>query len=171
MGRDGLFYHWPLYPFNILFYRLDKTDQSIDTIYSAGIHVSDEENLEETPNETEVHHKQFIKDFRENSELYAKTIKKIKEILGNRVIVLADSDHSDSKSRGAIFEWNGEKIWSKIKNIAGKRGFALSGKLTGEAYGEYMNDCVKQIGENMSKTSRISIKIRSGLTEHPFQKE
>ncbi len=63
---------------------------------------------------------------------------------------------------------NREKIWSRIKNIAEKRGFRLTSNLTAEAYGECMSVCVKNAAANMHGAAQMNspITIRAELTDY-----
>src|SRR3989338_4371783 len=95
----------------------------------------------------------FVREFRASEQAYVQTIRHIKKILGNRLIVLADSE-GDFRS---VVRWeNRDTIWRKIKNIIEKRGFVLGSQLEVEAYGEFTEVCVKFTSENMQEASGIN---------------
>lgn len=109
----------------------------------------------------------------ENKPEFAQIIRQIKEILGDRLIVLADSDEDEDEHRGATFLKNKDKVWKKIKSIAEGRGFSFSDKLTAKAYGEIIGACVRPIAENMHQASGMDEKqpviIEADLTDYPLQ--
>lgn len=124
----------------------------------------------------------FIRDFTkksENNEIpkkYVETIRDIvksledndqKGVMGNRAIVLADTDQFINK--GARFTQNREEIWDKILSITHKRGFTFSKEVEAEAYGEYKSLCVTEIARNMrfAQNSPIAgpVEINDKLTE------
>ncbi|OGE79444.1 MAG: hypothetical protein A2751_05430 [Candidatus Doudnabacteria bacterium RIFCSPHIGHO2_01_FULL_46_14] len=113
---------------------------------------------------------EFVHDFREKEKPYTQTITKLKDILGDRLIVLADSDEEEDRYRGATFKENKEKVWAKIKTIAENRGFHFDEQLTAEAYGELIKACVRLIADNMHEASGMSepVKLKANLTDYPL---
>ncbi len=115
---------------------------------------------------------EFVHDFREKEKPYTQTITKIKGILGDRLIVLADSDEEEDRHRGATFKQNKDKVWEKIKRIAENRGFRFDDQLTAEAYGELMKACVRLIADNMHEASGMDksqpVKLKANLTDYPL---
>jgi hypothetical protein len=116
----------------------------------------------------------FIGAFRNNPKApFAEIITQIKKILGDRLIVLADSDDKSDSHRGATFEQNKDKVWKKIKTIAEKRGFSFSDKLSAEAYGELIGASVRLIADNMHQASGMSenepVIIQADLTDYPMR--
>jgi|SRR3989344_9672075 len=116
----------------------------------------------------------FVRDFKKQKvpALYVTAVRKIKEILGDRAIVLADSDEDADAHRGATFKANQEKVWNKIKTIAEKRGLHFSKNLTAEAYGEKMVACVRLIAKFMHEAAGMAkadpVQLRASLTDYPM---
>lgn len=115
---------------------------------------------------------EFLNDFSADKNAvppYAEVILAIKEILGDRLIVLADN--SEYSQNGAVVSKNRDKFWKRIKDIAAKRGFKFSDELSGRAYGELMDQCVRRIAENMHQASGMSetkpILVEVSLTDYP----
>jgi hypothetical protein len=109
--------------------------------------------------------KTFVKEVRAGTEAYVQLIHDIKTILGDRLIVLADSDEH---TEGAVFEENKDHIWQKIKKIAEGRGFTIGDNLTSEAYGEHMNSCVAAVADNMNAAMELAepTEIIADLTDY-----
>lgn len=112
--------------------------------------------------------KEFIKEIRdEEARPYVELLHEIKNKLGRRVIILADSDRD---FRGAVVRENRKKIWRKICNLAEKRGYRFRENLTAEAYGELIDACVFCIAENMHEAAQLTepVVIRPEITNHHF---
>ena len=111
--------------------------------------------------------KKFIQGIRKGQDIYVDIIKKIKEILGKRLIVLGNN--------GEAFAENKEEVWARIKNIAEKRGFPFKKNLTAEAYGEYINACVAAVAMNMHSAAKMPkskpVKIRAEITDFIVRKQ
>lgn len=99
---------------------------------------------------------------------YVVVVKKIKEILEDRLIVLADNDRDEEN--GAILEKNRERIWNRIVAIAQARGFQISDQFEAEAYGESITACVTWIANHMHEAAGMPaekvISIPSHLTDY-----
>ncbi len=103
---------------------------------------------------------------------FAEIIHDIKKCLGERLIVLADSDLDNDRNRGATFPKNKDKIWKKINAIAKKRGFFFSSNMSEEAYGELWHACVKLIAKHIHEAANISqnnpATLKLDLSDYPF---
>lgn len=114
----------------------------------------------------------FLRDMRQKDAVeqdrliaYTKVISQIKQLLGERLIVLSFDGETEAQNK--------ERIWDRIKNVAQKRGFAFSDQLTGEAYGEYVESCVQDVATNMHQASGMSqsVEIKAGITDFKLDGE
>ena len=97
----------------------------------------------------------------EAGALYTETLKEIKNILGDRLIVTTgDTEivHGVKKAKDAL---------SKILRIAEARGYTFDAKVLSEAYGEMLEACVQSGAENLNIAAGLKhkTKVRSELTD------
>ncbi|HAI74569.1 MAG TPA: hypothetical protein DCS28_00850 [Candidatus Moranbacteria bacterium] len=97
-------------------------------------------------------------DFKKDlfTKLYTKKIKEIKDILGNRsIVIFMDGYELD------------EKDIENIKKIASARGYKFNENVLTEAYGEMLTNCVVNWAVGLNKAGKFINKttIRSKLTD------
>lgn len=101
-------------------------------------------------------------DIKEN-KLYMRTLKTLKDVLGDRLIVLAEGFNFvydiDENVGGPAFE--------KMKRITEARGFTFDRDVFSEAYGEMLPYCVVDGAKNLSRAGKLRRKtvVKTELTD------
>ncbi len=117
--------------------------------------------------------RESMKQDAKSEGFYMQTIRKLRDILGDRLIVVSDPDFNILTRLGILARLSSprkidvRKERDKIKRIIEARGYQFDKDVLSEAYGELMNQCVATGARNLNVTLGLKKKtiIKTGLTD------
>lgn len=101
----------------------------------------------------------FKRDIKKE-ESYTKTLKKLKEILGDRLIIFTGYSFVDDENSAKVFLENAVKI-------AKARGYYFDSNVESEAYGELLRDCVVRGADTLNRAGKFEQKtiVKTDITD------